>query len=84
MQLLPLAAPTTSRYLLIIGGAYAVRAYAHSLGAWRIRIFLNRRVVAYAGRCRWKFMSTLLTADARDWHDAHGYPEADVVYAEAL
>ena len=29
-------------------------------------------------------MSTLLTADARDWHDAHGYPEADVVYAEAL
>lgn len=84
MQLLPLAAPTTSRYLLIIGGAYAVRAYAHSLGAWRIRIFPNRRVVAYAGRCRWKFMSTLLTADARDWHDAHGYPEADVVYAEAL
>ena len=29
-------------------------------------------------------MSTFLTADARDWHDAHGYPEADVVYAEAL
>lgn len=23
--------------------AYAVRAYAHSLGAWRIRIFPNRR-----------------------------------------